>query len=214
LGWLAVDVDIAAAELRLEGASLARGTEARVVAGDAVLEVKAPGFAPDARRVHVGAGEHVRIVVTLTPLVGPPVLVVPTSPRVETPAEIWHPPSSSSSVEDRPHGSPPTASIGLGALGVIGLGVGTYYGIQTYRSKADRDLSCVGGCTSASTGFDSEARTSATVSTIAFSAGLGLIATAAVWWILDPGDTASAHPPVEISPIVGAVTGLSVRGAF
>src|SRR5262249_4233030 len=104
------------------------------------------------------------------------------------------PPSPSNDDPDRPNtepappapppsgGSQPTLAIVVGGVGVVGLGVGTVFGL-TAISKWDRARA---GCTSGNTGCSSDAialeqdvRRDALVSTIAFGVGVAAVAGAA-----------------------------------
>lgn len=69
LGWLSVTADAEGAELWIDGArrgSLPLSSPVRLVAGTAVVEVRAPGHEPVQRRVEVTAGATSRETFTLT----------------------------------------------------------------------------------------------------------------------------------------------------
>jgi hypothetical protein len=78
LGWLQVEVGVAAARATLDGRPLL-GTRTRVVAGPGRLEVRAPGYAPDVRTIDVCARETTHVLVSLTPIT----LAVPVKPEGE-----------------------------------------------------------------------------------------------------------------------------------
>jgi hypothetical protein len=213
LAWITVDVDVAAAEARLDGRAVPPAKETRVAAGSFVLEVTAPGYVPDARRVALAASEHARVSVTLTPIAAP----APSRPE-EPVAPTAAPAATTTAPRDEPAPSRPARSlvgpIALGAAGVVGLAAGTYFGLRTFQKKSDRDAACVGGCTSAAITFDSEARNAATASTIAFGAGAALVAGAGIWWFLGRDASDNQGSSVSVAPSVGAVNGVVLRGAL
>jgi hypothetical protein len=202
LGWLAVDVGDTDAEILLDGKPLTRGIEARVVASSAVLEVRAPGRVPDIRRVELGPTVHEHIAITLVPL-------VPLAPSPVAVAPLAAPSALDAPRVPGPE-SPSSTSTGpwlLGAAGLVAVGTGTYFGIRTFADKSSRDAQCAQGCQPAALTYDSDARTSASISTVSFALGGALVAAGGVWWWLDRRATSSHAARIEVSPIVGACTG-------
>jgi hypothetical protein len=91
-------------------------------------------------------------------------------------------------------------AVGAGAVGVIGVGIGTYFGILT-KSKLDDSNSdgCSGNhCNSTGASLRNDAFTAGTVSTVAFVVGAVGLAGGAVLWFTAPSPT---------TPKVGAVIG-------
>jgi hypothetical protein len=92
-------------------------------------------------------------------------------------------------------------AVGAGAVGVIGVGIGTYFGILT-KSKLDdsnSDGNCVGNhCNSTGTSLRNDAFTAGTISTVAFVVGAVGLAGGAVLWFTAPSPSA---------PRVGAAMG-------
>ncbi|WP_146648605.1 hypothetical protein [Labilithrix luteola] len=69
----------------------------------------------------------------------------------------------------------PMATYGALAVGVVGIGVGTVFGLETLSTKSDADALCHGSvCTQHGYDLQEDARSSATLSTIGF--GVGLVA--------------------------------------
>ena len=66
--------------------------------------------------------------------------------------------------------------------------------------------------------YDSDARTSASISTVSFALGGALVAAGGVWWWLDrraPPGRAVGVVGVNVTPVVGAgMGGLLMRGAM
>jgi hypothetical protein len=73
-------------------------------------------------------------------------------------------------------------AIGLGAASI---GVGTYFGVRTFDKRDDADAFCRGRlCSQTGLDLQSEARTSATISTITISAGAALVTAGVVFLLL------------------------------
>jgi hypothetical protein len=70
-------------------------------------------------------------------------------------------------------GSRRTVGFVVGGAGVAALGVGSFFGLRAFAQWSDSNKGCPGGvCTSQGAAAASDAKTSATVSDIAFAAGL------------------------------------------
>lgn len=94
----------------------------------------------------------------------------------------------------------------IGGVGVVGVGIGTFYGIRTFSLKSDASKDCNGAVCGAS-GYASgtDAQTSATISTVAFGVGLAALAVG-TWFVLRSGGSGP-----QVSAGLGSI---SVRGAF
>jgi hypothetical protein len=225
LGWLTVDVDVATAHAQLDGRPIARGVETRVVAGTGFLEVRAPGYAPDIRRLDVRADGHARATISLEPLVAGPSAPPPPPVAVTVPDDAARPvatvapaPIPEHPQAQRPlraQAAIPVGPIVLGAAGLAGVATGAYFGIRTINDKNERDADCVGGCKPAANAPYTDGQTSSTASEIAFGVGLALFAGGAVWWLVDRSHPPSAQKALHIEPLVGAqMTGIVLRGSL
>jgi hypothetical protein len=107
----------------------------------------------------------------------------------------------------------------IGALGIVGIGVGTGFGISALSQKDEYDSRWSGGlcrspdnCAAATEAKRSLDRTTL-VSTIGFGVGaVGLIT--GLYLVLS---TPSAKPPpaaVRVSPVLGETHGLAIAGEF
>lgn len=110
----------------------------------------------------------------------------------------------------------PVASIVLGGVGLVGLGVGAYFGASAI-SDADEanDLCPDGNCTS-QRGEDlmDDARTSATVSNIAFGVGIASLATGLVLYLVGSDDTREAADSGLVPLAVDRGAGFAWRGSL
>ena len=164
--------------------------------GEHLLRVSAPGKTPFSTKVSVPLGPTSQTV--KVPLLGNASATVMASP---TPG-----PS-----HDAPAEGARTAGIVVVGLGVIGLGLGTYFGVRTLDKKATGREHCIGtACDETGVAALDDAHTSATISTIAF--GAGVAAVGAGLWLLLTRPTATPPPTAgraRVRPMIGA-TGVSV----
>jgi hypothetical protein len=205
LAWLRVEVDAASPEVQIDAEPIAVGAEVRITAGSHLLVARANGYLPEARPIELAPGERAQPTFTLQPL-----------PARPTPVET--PPAAASATLPREgsRASAPTRSrwpiVTLGAAGALGLGVGAYFGFRTLVAKSLRDSQCAAGvCQSAALTYDSAARTSADVSTVAFGVGFACVAAAGAWWLIDRRDAPRKAVTWHAAPMVGArLQGLGV----
>ncbi len=113
-----------------------------------------------------------------------------------------------------------TIGFTLGAVGIVGLGVGAAFGIVALGRAADLDAACGGDrarCTrppsSVSTLRDS-GTTAATASTISFIAGGVALATGAALVFLSPSASASAPAKAAAVKVDIGPSGVGVGGSF
>lgn len=80
-----------------------------------------------------------------------------------------------------------TLAVVSAGLGVVGLGVGSAFGLSASGTKSDADAKCVpAGCTAEGKALLADAGSSADASTIAFSVGAVLLVTGVVLWVASP----------------------------
>jgi hypothetical protein len=165
------------------------GTDMPVDPGEHHLRASAPGKAPADTRVKIEVGSGITTVDlpaladAEAPAPGPGPAPAPEQPLVEPPR-----PESGSSWQK-------PAAIGAGALAVVGLGVGTFFGLRASSQWSDAKASCPDNrCDDAGYSKWDDARSSAGVATIAFSAGAVLAAAAIVLFVTAPSNS-SAPPP-------------------
>ena len=105
-------------------------------------------------------------------------------------------------------------SLAMAGAGVLGLGVGTAFGLMAMSKKSDADAGCVGNvCTSVTAGAArSDARSAGDTSTAFFVAGGAVAAAGLTAWLLAPR---SGAPRMEAVPNVGLNgAGVTLRGSF
>ncbi len=83
--------------------------------------------------------------------------------------------------------TPHTLAVVAGAAGLVGVGIGTGFGIRALSLKSDADGGCTDlGCTAEARATNQDAGASADVATVAFVTGAALVATGAVLWFVAP----------------------------
>jgi hypothetical protein len=181
--------------------------------GPHVLTVKAPGHEPRKYSIAPAGGE------TLTLEVEPG----PSAAVAAPPAQAANAPSAAPAPAPAPATEPRPASHGGGrtlawaslALGVAGVGVGTYFGVDAMSKWSAAKGDCRSGCPDGSYARNerSEALAGATVSTVGFVVGGVGLAAAAWLWLSPPPAAESAR--VRIEPSIGPDgVRLWARGAF
>src|SRR5690606_20012508 len=90
-------------------------------------------------------------------------------------------------------------ALALGGVGVVGLGLGTFFGLRAMSSLDAANAHCDDRfCNEEGLGFRDDARTEANVSTIAFAASALAIGGGIALWVTAPKTKAKAKPPSGI----------------
>jgi hypothetical protein len=95
----------------------------------------------------------------------------------------------------REHGSTwhKPAAIGVGAVGLVAIGVGSFFGLRASNQWSDAQAACPENrCTTFGYEGWKDSKESATISNIGFAAGAVLIASAVVLWIIAPSSSSSS----------------------
>jgi len=186
---LRVETNVPRAKLFLNGreiAELPMRQAVRVLAGAAELEVHAPGYRTAVRRETLAARRVTALRIDLvaeTP--APP--VAPEKPAASpTPAPARAPIDQDAGAGGT--SSQRTWAYVAGGVGVVGIGVGTYFGLRTLSLKNERDEECPESACKSERGvdLDESARSAALVSTIGFGVGVAALGTAVVLWFTEP----------------------------
>jgi len=220
LSTLAVRVapgaDIPGLDVRRDGIVLGRatwGTAAPVDPGEHRIEATAPGRLPWRRTIVVRPGEGAQSV-DVGPLedsstaVATTTLTSATMPRDD----------ARGSVPDRSQAPASTGStqrtLGLAAAGagLVGLGLGTYFGIRTFdQSDAARRACPTSPCSDrAALETNDQAKTSAVVSTVSLAAGGGLVLLGSLLFFTAP----AAPPRASAGPVRARTFDVAATPAF
>jgi serine/threonine-protein kinase len=214
LGWVEITADAPGTRAWVNGApvgALPLPRPVRVEAGSVVIELRADGFVPVRRVAFVEPGGSAREAVRLVPLAPEP-----APPRAEGRAAL-SPVTSTPAADLAPHAEIPSPSardpraraaayVALGA-GVVGLALGTYFGVRTLTTKQERDASCGDQyCVHpAGVALDAEARSLASRSTAWFVGGaVATAAGVALLWISRERLAGHAGATVRLASQFGA----------
>jgi hypothetical protein len=117
-----------------------------------------------------------------------------------------------------------TAGFVIGGVGIVALGVGSYFGLRAFSKWSEREDNCVGGCNSAAKTAGDDAKSAATAANIGI--GVGLVAVGVGTYLL-LSSPASSEPSarhtrgvrqaraLEFLPTLGPTGGgLMLRGAY
>jgi serine/threonine-protein kinase len=227
LSYLTVSL---APEARIEGLVVRRGATvvlpglygvaAPVDPGVVEIDAGAPGHRRYSAQVKVGP--RAKEVVTVPKLEAEPAAEpLPASP----PAPGLAPSVSSGSTEGAPSSvrtdSPPesepdhTLAYVVGGVGIIGIGIGSYFGLRAISKNSDAEAFCKPGnaCTQEGLNLTEEADNAATISNIGFALGGAALATGVVLYFMAPGGDETTA--LRVAPAVAKNgAGLSVGGTF
>ena len=191
------------------------GTPLPVDPGEYRIEVSAPGYETWSTAVKVdagGASASVRV----------PALVKGAEPPVTSATTAK--PSLHGATQPSPQPSRPPAQRGLttgqtlglvvGGVGVIGLGLGSYFGVRAISNNSDAEDQCADDNRCSQLGIDltDTARKHATAANIAFAAGGALVAVGGVVFL---STGARDEERVALVPLLGPGTAAaSISGRF
>jgi serine/threonine-protein kinase len=130
---------------------------------------------------------------------------IPREPRSRAPART-PPPEDTGPKEPRT----PVLSYAVGALGVVGIGMGTFFGIRAVSRKDEADQACSGKlCSADGLRANDQARTAANVSTWSFVAGGAALLGAAVLYV-----TVESRTGARTTTLAAGSSGAEIRGSF
>jgi hypothetical protein len=201
-----VDVDGQPLTDRLDGSSL------QVDPGEHHFHFTAPGGVVVDKTLVVREGEKERRENIVVGAVSPPSVAQPAPAAATAPG-----PESASSSED-PGESRRTIAYVVGGAGIVGLAIGTIFGVMASSSASSSKNECsTSSCTNYSKSLSdyNSASTDGTISTVAFVAGGAAVAAGAILFFTAPKASSSGTGfRWQFSPSVATGLGLSVRGAL
>jgi hypothetical protein len=172
--------------------------------GDHLIEANAPARQAWSTHVTIGASGDTKQV-TVQPLAAldvpaAPVAAEATAPAAAPVAEAG--PTSGSGRSQR------TWGIVVGAVGVVGLGVGAYFGVQALSDSSHAKQQCPNAAcpTPAALQQNDDARTAARISDVALGVGIGGLVAGSLLYFLAPSGAS-----VQVAPSVGRANGVVVQ---
>jgi hypothetical protein len=177
LTYLTVEVPSAARvaelELQVDGTPLAAagwGTPLPVDPGEHLVHAQAPGFEPLEQRLSLGSSPGARQTLELPLLRPAPRAAEPAATAIDAPppmaAEPRHPARNWGWI--------------TGGVGLVALGVGSYFGVQAFSHWDERNAGCKNGCTAQAKAAGDDASQAATLATVGVGAGVVLLGSALV----------------------------------
>jgi len=187
---MAGDDDGVHLEVRRDGVALQAaelGSPIPVDPGEHVVEASAPGKQPWSSKVQV-AGDAAKVSVEIPKLQA---VGAPAQPATSAaPPVVTTTPDNSPPPSDEPSGSAQrTTGLVFGGVGVVGVGLGAFFGLQASSKWSDAKGKCTDypyGCGAEGADLRSSAHSQATLSTVAFVAGGALLATGVVLYLTAP----------------------------
>jgi serine/threonine-protein kinase len=232
--------EIAGLEVRRDGDVVDQGSfdvAIPIDGGEHTVEASAPGRAAWQTRVSVAkTGDKQTIEIaelsSLPPAMPPPAAEAAAPARPADAASA--PPEAPSPVEPSPLAraeAPPTsqevrhsglrvAGVAVGAAGLVGIGVGTFFGLRAMKRKDDAASSCHGDvCDPTGKQLRLDAISDADASTVAFVAGGVLMAAGMTMFLLGPRSAparvSGGDAKIEAAPWLGpSGYGMAMRGTF
>lgn len=198
-------------EIRRDGVPLQQGelgAPIPVDPGEHVIEAVAPGKQPWSSKVQVAANAA-KVAVEIPALQAAPsssATPPPTQAPATTTTIVTGPPADTGT---DPGAARRTTGLVLGGVGVVGIGLGAFFGLQASSKWSDAKDKCGDypyDCTQEGRDLQASARSSATISTVGFVAGGALLAAGAVLYF-----TAPKHDNVALG--IGPSSAF-VRGSF
>jgi serine/threonine-protein kinase len=191
--------------------------------GEHVIEARAPGRKAFSQTVRVGEGAATATL-RVPPLEADASAAVPAEASApSSPAASTDPPSSSSaaaaaSVEaDATDGSNRrTLALVVGGVGLVGLGVGTFFGLRAMGKNSDAEEQCNDDnvCEPGTEELTDQAKSAAMVSNIGFGLGAAALVGGAILYFTAPEAKPSAAR-WQLTPVAGTRGGaMFVQGAF
>lgn len=164
--------------------------------GEHTIMISAPGRVARAFHVELKEGEQKEVQLDFAPQGAEapvPLTARPTTPTVAaTPAaavEAAHEPPKPRPEEPTSSSGPrKTLAYAVGGLGIVGLGVGTIFGLQAMskNSASNADNHCTNGCDTVGKSARNDALSAARVSTVAFVLGGAALAAGVVLFVTAP----------------------------
>ncbi|HEY8074962.1 MAG TPA: hypothetical protein VIF62_12650 [Labilithrix sp.] len=171
------------------------GVATPVDAGEHVVEASAPERASWRTAVRVASlGERLAVEIPVLAPAPASAAAQPTPTPSVAPAPVQPAPPGEDASSAR-GGTQRALGIALGVTGLVGVGVGSVFGLVASSHRDDATRNCnadLSVCTTQGAADMRSARSSATVSTIAFVAGGALAAGGIVLWLTAPSERATA----------------------
>ena len=212
------NADVAGVKVTMDGAPLVDrldGNAINVDPGTHTFELRADGYPPAVTKLVIreGAKRRQEVITFIVPPARPVAAAAPSAPGASAPRAPGRPDGASERPANEPAGGTQrTMAIVLGSAGLIGLGLGTYFGLRASSTYHDASARCPtsSSCDDEGVAGGKDAHSQATIATVALVAGGALLASGIIVYL-----TAPRQGSVSLQPVAGAgMAGLRVGGAW
>jgi len=169
------------------------GTETPVDPGKIVITAEAPGYKPWTQTVEIKEEGREQITVP----------VLEEAPKPPEPPPTAAPPPSTRGDVVVDEGSPASRTVGLvlGGVGLVGIGVGSYFGVQALSKRSDAEGKCTlgpsgNGCPQDAVDLNHDAKDAARFANLGI--GIGLVAVVAGTYLFLDGMPSEPAPSVDV----------------
>ncbi len=207
--------------VELDGGALppdAWGIPLPVDPGEHTIEASAPGRSTWTGKVLVGPEGDVQTVALPKlessapgpPRTSPPLPSAPAASTGPAPLQGEAPTAAAPTFDPTRR----TIAIVAGAVGLVGIGIGSYFGVLAFAKKSESDAECPGGqCSDRGVQLNDTAKLAADISTVAFATGIVGVAAGTYLWLTSR--RASSSTSVRVVPRLSQTTaGVGLQGTF
>jgi hypothetical protein len=208
-------------EITVDGAPLAEaayGIALPVDPGTHRIRAVAPGKRAFEKSIEVPSSSAENLKIDL------PTLVDASSAPPTAPSQAERSPAAGQPTADGSSGSSTSTARTLGfvagGLGLVSVGVGSYFGLKAFSRWEARNQACESGCTAEAKTAGDQAESAATVSTVGFAAGAAALGVGLVLILTSSSAKEAQAPSAHVGKLqLGLLTsrdgaGLSVRSKW
>lgn len=175
--------------------------------GDHAIEASAPGKQAWSTHVVIGVASDTKQV-TVPSLVTVDAPPAPVASGDESPAT---PPVAEVKPDSGSRSSQKTWGLVVGAAGIVGLGVGSYFGVQAMSGSSQAKKQCPDAACSAPAAIqqNDDAKTDARIADVGFAVGIGALVAGSLLYFLAPSSAG-----LRVAPAVGRNNGMVAEGTW
>ena len=189
----------------------AYGVALPVDPGSHIIRAEAPGKEPFEKSVDVPSTSKKQLEVEV-----PPLADRAAAPAAAATGAESSPPASAGDAPAPEHTGTPTArTLGFvaGGLGIVSVGVGSFFGLKAFNRWDARNAACQGGCTAEAKTAGDDAKQAATISTIGFGVGVAALGAGLVLILTAPSGKEPSAPSAHVGRVeVGLLSGRDGAG--
>lgn len=175
--------------------------------GEHVVEASAPGKQAWSTRVTIGPANDAKQV-TLPALAA---LEAQETPVATAAPAASPPPTADAKPDAGPRSTQKTWGLVVGAAGIVGLGVGSYFGIQALSGSSQAKQACPNAAcpTPSAIQQNDDAKTDARIADVGFAVGAGALVAGSLLYFLAPSSAG-----LRVAPVVGRTSGVVAQKSW